>query len=254
MVDVGVYPLTLVTSMFGPARAVRAWGWELKPDRAALDGSTFRIGSPDLIVAAVELADGPVVRLTASFYVGSADASDRHAGVPWRRRLTAAGELPGVRCRGRDGAVRRDLRAAATLVRPGYRGTAWARGVAEMATAIADGRPHRASAEQAAHVVDILAACADSIAADGRAVPIDSTFASHRRSCPGRRQTDGGRSCRTQPLPSGSLKRTNEFHGPPWPSDHAPSAKCWIGPASTPVVDEASAGRRRCRPRRSGCP
>ena len=70
LVDVGVYPLTLVTSMFGPARAVRAWGWELLADRTALDGSTFRIGSPDLIVAAVELESGPVVRLTASFYVG----------------------------------------------------------------------------------------------------------------------------------------------------------------------------------------
>ena len=51
MVDVGVYPLTLVTSMLGPARTVRAWGWELMPDRVALDGSPFRIGSPDLIVA-----------------------------------------------------------------------------------------------------------------------------------------------------------------------------------------------------------
>ena len=59
IVDVGVYPLTLVTSMFGPARAVRAWGWELLPDRTALDGIPFRIGSPDLIVAAVELESGP---------------------------------------------------------------------------------------------------------------------------------------------------------------------------------------------------
>ena len=176
MVDVGVYPLTLVTSMLGPARAVRAWGWELMPDRAALDGSTFRIGSPDLIVAAVELADGPVVRLTASFYVGR----------PTRQTGT-------LEFHGDDGSLLlgnfQEFDASVEmapyggtygpvpLVRPGYRGTAWARGVAEMATAIADGRPHRAAAEQAAHVVDILAACADSIAADGRAVPITSTFA-----------------------------------------------------------------------------
>ena len=33
LVDVGVYPLTLVTAMLGPARSVRAWGWELSPDR-----------------------------------------------------------------------------------------------------------------------------------------------------------------------------------------------------------------------------
>ena len=40
------------------------------PDRVALDGTPFRIGSPDLIVAAVELEGGAVLRLTASFYVG----------------------------------------------------------------------------------------------------------------------------------------------------------------------------------------
>ena len=58
MVDVGVYPLTLVTTMLGPARSVRAWGWELMPDRRTIDGTPFRIGSPDLIVAAVELEGG----------------------------------------------------------------------------------------------------------------------------------------------------------------------------------------------------
>ena len=70
LVDVGVYPLTLVTTMLGPARCVRAWGWDLKPDRTTIDGTPFRIGSPDLIVAAIELEGGAVVRLTASFYVG----------------------------------------------------------------------------------------------------------------------------------------------------------------------------------------
>jgi predicted dehydrogenase len=28
MVDVAVYPLTLATAMIGPARSVRAWGWD----------------------------------------------------------------------------------------------------------------------------------------------------------------------------------------------------------------------------------
>jgi hypothetical protein len=46
-----------------------------------------------------------------------------------------------------------------------------------MAAAIAEGRPHRASAEQAAHVVDILEAAAASIADDGRPIRISSTFA-----------------------------------------------------------------------------
>ena len=50
------------------------------------------------------------------------------------------------------------------FVRQPFRGTAWARGLADMAAGIGEGRPHRASAEQAAHVVDILAAAAASMA------------------------------------------------------------------------------------------
>jgi hypothetical protein len=46
-----------------------------------------------------------------------------------------------------------------------------------MATAIVEGRPHRASAEQAAHVVDILEAAAASMSDGGRRIDISSTFA-----------------------------------------------------------------------------
>ena len=59
---------------------------------------------------------------------------------------------------------------------PAYRGTAWARGVAEMAGAIAEGRPHRASGEQAAHIVDILEAAASSMADGGRAIIGSESF------------------------------------------------------------------------------
>jgi hypothetical protein len=62
------------------------------------------------------------------------------------------------------------------LVRPPFEGTAWARGVAEMAAAIGEGRPHRASGEQAAHVVEILEAAAQSMADGGREIAITSTI------------------------------------------------------------------------------
>jgi hypothetical protein len=45
-----------------------------------------------------------------------------------------------------------------------------------MASAIVEGRPHRASAEQAAHVVDILEGAAASIADGGRPIEITSSF------------------------------------------------------------------------------
>jgi hypothetical protein len=46
-----------------------------------------------------------------------------------------------------------------------------------MAAAIAEDRPHRASAEQAAHIVDILEAASTSFADGGRHIEIRSSFA-----------------------------------------------------------------------------
>jgi predicted dehydrogenase len=176
LVDVGVYPLTLVTTMLGPARSVRAWGWELKPDRVALDGTPFRIGSPDLIVAAVELEGGPIVRLTASFYVGRPAKLTGSLEFHGDDASLALGSFQDFDATVEVGEFNKDFEPVA-YVRPPFRGTAWARGVAEMAAAIAEGRPHRASAEQAAHVVDILEAAFGSMADSGRRVEISSTFA-----------------------------------------------------------------------------
>ena len=175
LVDVGVYPLTLVTTMLGPARAVRAWGWDLMPDRHTIDGTPFRIGSPDLIVAAIELAGGAIVRLTSSFYVGrpaKLTGSLEFHGDDASLALSSFQDFDATVEVGAYGTSYEPV----PLVRPGYRGTAWARGVAELAAAIAEGRPHRASAEQAAHVVDILEAAATSISGGGRRIEVASTF------------------------------------------------------------------------------
>jgi predicted dehydrogenase len=174
MVDVAVYPLTLATTILGPARAVRAWGWELRPDRTTVDGRPFRIGSPDLIVAAIELEGGAVMRLAASFYVGlpargqgglEFHGDDASLAISSFQDFDATVEVGPY-----GGAF-----APIELVRPPFRGTAWARGLADLVQAIAEDRPHRASAEQAAHVVDILDAAAVSIVGDGRRVPVESS-------------------------------------------------------------------------------
>jgi predicted dehydrogenase len=175
LVDVGVYPLTLVTASLGPAASVRAWGWELRADRRALDGSSFRIGSPDFLVVAVELHSGAVLRLTTSFYVGR--PAKFRGGMEFHgdEASLALGSFQDFDATLELGPFGGEYEPV-PLVRQGFRGTAWARGVAEMAGAIAEGRPHRASAEQAAHVVDILEAAATSRADGGRAVAVDSTF------------------------------------------------------------------------------
>ncbi len=175
MVDVAVYPLTLATNFVGAARSVRAWGWDVMPDRVALDGTPFRIGSPDLIVAAVELEGGAVLRLTASFYVGRPAKGRGAMEFHGDAASLALGSFQAfdaeVEVGPYDGTYER-----VPHVRPPFAGTAWARGLADMAAAITEGRPHRAGAEQAAHVVDILEAAAASMAADGRRVAVSSTF------------------------------------------------------------------------------
>jgi predicted dehydrogenase len=174
MVDVGVYPLTLVTTMLGSARSVRAWGWELSPERTTLDGTPFRIGSPDLIVAAIELETGPVVRLTASFYVGRPASAIETLEFHGDQASLSLGSFQEFDAAVQVGAFGESYEPVA-LVRPAPRGIAWARGVAEMAEAIAAGRPHRASGEQAAHVVDILEAARASMRDGGRPVAIASS-------------------------------------------------------------------------------
>ena len=175
LVDLAVYPLTLVTTILGPARSVRAWGWELQPERTTVDGRPFRIGSPDLIVAAVELVSGAVLRLSASFYVGLPTRGRGGLEFHGDGASLAISSFQEFDATVEVGPYGSEF-APIELVRPPYPGTAWARGLADMVHAIAEDRPHRASGEQAGHIVDILEAARASIAADGRPMPVDSTI------------------------------------------------------------------------------
>jgi predicted dehydrogenase len=175
LVDVGVYPLTIATTTLGPARAVRAWGWEVMATRTTRSGTPFDIGSPDLIVCAVELEGGTVFRLTASFYVGLPSklrGSIEFHGDDASLLLGSVAEFDASVETGPAGGAYEPI----DLVREPFRGTAWARGLAEMAAAIAAGRPHRASGEQAAHVVEILEGAGRSMRDGGRPVALSSSF------------------------------------------------------------------------------
>jgi predicted dehydrogenase len=172
VVDVGVYPLTLLTGIFGPARRVLAYGTMLAPERVTRDGVPFRLETADFVVAVVELASGVVVRLTATFYV-----------EPGKQR--------GLELHGDDGSLylaswaefdsRLELAAdgrgyePVPLVREPYPGIDWSRALVDLAHAVDEGRPHRAGAEHAAHVVEILSAIGRSLETGG-AIAISSDF------------------------------------------------------------------------------
>lgn len=172
LVDVGIYPLTAVTAMLGPVRRVVGYGTTLQPERVRLDGTPFRPGAPDFAVGVLELEPGVVVRLTATFWVGAGKqrglelhGDEASLYLPtWdvfdsRVETTADGETY----------------TSLPLVREPFHGIDWARALVDLAEAIEEGRPHRAGADHAAHVVEVLNAIEES-AREGGPVDVRSSF------------------------------------------------------------------------------
>jgi predicted dehydrogenase len=172
LVDVGVYPLTMLTAMFGPARRVLAYGTLLEEARLTLDGEPFRLETPDFQVALVELESGVVVRLTATFWVraGKQRGLELHADDA-SLYLASWGEFDSRLEQSTDG----ETFTPVPLLREPYPGIEWSRPLVDLAEAIEAGRPHRAGARHAAHVVEVLEAVAESAAA-GKTVEVRSAF------------------------------------------------------------------------------
>jgi predicted dehydrogenase len=170
--DVGVYPLTIATAMFGPARRVTAYGRVVMPERRTLGGVPYTVTTPDFVTAVIDLADDVVLRLTSNFYVAMTGQR-------------------GMEFHGDDGSLAieswQDFHAPVTAtpfggepepvpyVREPYPGIEWGRPVLDLVAAIEQDRPHRATGRQAAHVVEILDATRRSYRT-GRPVEVHSEF------------------------------------------------------------------------------
>jgi predicted dehydrogenase len=159
--DVGVYPLTILTTIFGPACSVTAFGKVLYPDRVTQEGVPFHITTPDFSIAAIEFANGAVARLTANFYVGFHSKQVR--GIEFHGDK---GSLFLSDWHDFNGTVEYADFAALPpsgdpyeplpYVKAPYAGVEWSRGVLDMAEAVKENRPQRITGAQAAHVVDIV--------------------------------------------------------------------------------------------------
>ena len=172
--DVGVYPLTMLTAIFGPARRVQAYGTVLYPDRETSEGGAFHIETPDFVLAVIELQNGPVVRLTTDFYVSR--FSSKQDGLEFHgddgsiylstwHEFDASVEL----------AAFNEPFAPVPLVKEPYPGIEWGRGVRDMVETIVKGEPHRATGEHAAHIVEIIEAINRSFETN-RPVEVHSNF------------------------------------------------------------------------------
>jgi predicted dehydrogenase len=168
-----VYPLTLVTAMLGPVRRVAAYETKLEPERVTKQGEAFVLGAPDFVTAALELDAGIVVRITATFWVrpGRQRGLELH-GDDASLYLASWADFDSRLEVSEDG----ETYAPVPLVREPYPGIDWARALVDVADAVAEGRPHRASAEHAAHVVEVMEAIARS-GAELEPVGVTSSFA-----------------------------------------------------------------------------
>jgi predicted dehydrogenase len=157
LVDVGVYPLTLLTAMFGPVRRVTAYEAKLLPERMTTSNEPFVLEAPDFVTAVLEFESGLVARATATFWGrrGRQRGLELH-GEDASLYLASWMEFDSPLDMSEDG----DTYMPVTLVREPYQGIDWARPLADLAEAVSEGRPHRASAEHAAHVVEVMEAIA----------------------------------------------------------------------------------------------
>jgi len=166
--DVGVYPLTVLTAFFGPVARVTAWAGRLLPVRTTLAGAPVDVAAPDCTVAILELEDGLVARLTTNFYVHH---EDRQQGMQFHGDL---GSVLVSSWQDFDADVSFAPYGGASEPIPYERrpGIDFGLALRELDAAIREDRPHAASAERAAHVVDVMCAIRDA-AELGRAVELE---------------------------------------------------------------------------------
>ena len=180
LLDVGCYPLSVITQIFGSAEWVRAMGGIRMPERTIgsgpRKGQKYQVTNPDHSVVLMGMACGANVRLTTSFFnVRSAQGSgieihgtggsiwfESSAGFNAKIRLCKPGQ--------------NDWTELPPDTRP-YPGCDYAYGLRDLAAAIREGTPLTCTATRAYHVVDISLSALEA-AETGQTVEVASTFES----------------------------------------------------------------------------
>ena len=174
MLDVGPYYVTNLVQLLGPVRRVAAMAATPRAERpissGPRDGQTVPVGTPTTLHATLELACGALVTLGASW-----DVRD-HGHAPMELYgETGTLYLPDPNFFGGELVVADGEAPPETLTagdhpfaepnedHPQGRMANWrAAGLADMARAIREGRPHRCSLELALHAVEVMTAILDS--------------------------------------------------------------------------------------------
>ncbi len=175
MFDMGPYYLTALVSLLGPVKRVTGSTAMSFAERTITSekkfGTKVKVEVPTHITGVMDFANGAVGTITTSFDVCGSE-------VPWIEIFgtegtlsvpdpNAFGGVPKIKRMGADDWSGMPLTHA-------YAENARGIGPADMAAAIATGRPHRANGELAYHVLDIMHAFQDA-SDQGKHIELEST-------------------------------------------------------------------------------
>ena len=177
MLDMGPYYLTALIHLLGPVRRVCGSTRITFPERtitsAPQHGRRIPVETPTHVAGVLDFVCGAVATIITSFDVW-------HAHLPLLEIHGATGSLslPDPNAFGGPLQLRRatDQNWADVPLTGHYAENSRGLGVADMAHAVRTGRPHRASGELAAHVLDVMCAFQES-SESGRHIELTSTCA-----------------------------------------------------------------------------
>lgn len=175
MFDMGPYYLTALVSLLGPVRRITGSARITRRERMATSeaayGQMLEVEVPTHLAAVLDFHSGPVATLVTSFDVQAAQLPRIEIyGTQGTLSVPDPNTFGGPVLFNRAGSGQwSELPILHQSVEPG-RGT----GVADMAVAIRQNRPHRVSGELAYHVLDLIHGVHDASRA-GRHIEVEST-------------------------------------------------------------------------------
>jgi predicted dehydrogenase len=175
VLDLGPYYLTALVNLLGPVATVSAAARSSFPVRrirvGPRAGESVAVSVPTYVIGVLTFASGAIGSFTMTFDTGGSSAPniELYGSEAILRLADPNGFDAPIHLRAHEGGGWAEVPAAWSW------GALRGIGLADMATAIRSGRPHRASGEQAYHVLDVLLGLEEAASA-GRTIAIDSTY------------------------------------------------------------------------------
>lgn len=174
--DLGVYNITTLTGLLGPAKTVVGMTGICTPTRTLTDGTQVKVEVADNEMLIMDHGQGVLSHVQSGYNYGSADG---HSGRTDQYTIDFWGTEGDMHLCGYDwgphGVDVTTLKHARKRSAEDPAGYQWQNGGAYIAECIATGRPSRVTAEHALHVLEIMEACHES-QRTGRRVQIESRF------------------------------------------------------------------------------